>query len=187
MIAVMIVAPWTAMMTAVAVDMAATAGATPLALKCRVALPASPRHLGPASAVLADLVGKIFHCGYFRTLGLLDITSSSCHCSWDVKPAGYVEGVGAPLLGADGSTADVGGASQQTRHARRVYVGGLGDVSEGEIASFFTELVTRLGCVMGTPCTCIVFIATLLLSVFELCIPSLFLQSRNHPAKECVQ
>lgn len=31
--------------------------------------------------------------------------------------------------------------SQQTRHARRVYVGGLGDVTESEIAEFFTDLV----------------------------------------------
>lgn len=40
-----------------------------------------------------------------------------------------------------GDAALVGAASQQTRHARRVYVGGLGDVTEAEIADFFTDLV----------------------------------------------
>lgn len=62
--------------------------------------------------------------------------------SWDVKPAGYVDGI-AMIPGADGVAADIGGASQQTRHARRIYVGGLGDVTEAEIADFFAELVRK--------------------------------------------
>jgi hypothetical protein len=35
--------------------------------------------------------------------------------------------------------------SQQTRHARRLYVGGLGDVSEAEIADYFNDLVRAVG------------------------------------------
>jgi len=52
----------------------------------------------------------------------------------------------APAVPCLGLTAvlDIGGASEQTRHARRIYVGGLGEVTEAEIAEFFKELVYKL-------------------------------------------
>ncbi|KAF1322425.1 Splicing factor u2af large, partial [Globisporangium splendens] len=36
-----------------------------------------------------------------------------------------------------------GGNSQQTRHARRIYVGGIGDVNEAEISEFFNDVIDR--------------------------------------------
>lgn len=36
-----------------------------------------------------------------------------------------------------------GGNSQQTRHARRLYVGGIGDVNEAEISEFFNDVIDR--------------------------------------------
>lgn len=36
-----------------------------------------------------------------------------------------------------------GGNSQQTRHARRLYVGGIGDVNENEISEFFNDVIDR--------------------------------------------
>lgn len=36
-----------------------------------------------------------------------------------------------------------GGNSQQTRHARRLYVGGIGEVSEPEITEFFNDVIDR--------------------------------------------
>ncbi|TYZ61668.1 hypothetical protein PybrP1_010667 [[Pythium] brassicae (nom. inval.)] len=36
-----------------------------------------------------------------------------------------------------------GGNSQQTRHARRLYVGGLGEVGEQEITEFFNDVIDR--------------------------------------------
>jgi splicing factor U2AF subunit len=39
---------------------------------------------------------------------------------------------------------------QQTRHARRIYVGGIGDATEGELSSFFNETLQKaLGPVAG--------------------------------------
>ena len=64
------------------------------------------------------------------------------HDRWDVKPSGYADGA-IPLPGTEGLAADMSGASQQTRHARRIYVGGLADVTEAEIADFFSNLVRK--------------------------------------------
>ncbi|ETN05010.1 hypothetical protein F442_13867 [Phytophthora nicotianae P10297] len=35
------------------------------------------------------------------------------------------------------------GMSQQTRHARRLYVGGIGEISEAEITAFFNDVIDR--------------------------------------------
>jgi RNA recognition motif-containing protein len=35
------------------------------------------------------------------------------------------------------------GQSQQTRHARRLYVGGIGEISEPEITAFFNDVIDR--------------------------------------------
>lgn len=37
----------------------------------------------------------------------------------------------------------MGGGAQQTRHARRIYVGGIGEVSEMEITEFFNDVIDR--------------------------------------------
>lgn len=73
-----------------------------------------------------------------------------------MKPAGWVEGMIAPTTsappgaehGAGSSGAGSSGGSgqwvappQQTRHARRIYVGGLENVPESEIASFFNDII----------------------------------------------
>jgi len=72
---------------------------------------------------------------------------------WDVRPgggggadyAGFASGVdGGGVGGASaGAGALTDAAAQQTRHARRLYVGGLTDVPEREIESFFADVARR--------------------------------------------
>lgn len=45
--------------------------------------------------------------------------------------------------GGNAGHAPGGGYSQQTRHARRLYVGGIGDVNETEITEFFNDVIDR--------------------------------------------
>lgn len=45
--------------------------------------------------------------------------------------------------GGGGSGGPSGGYSQQTRHARRLYVGGIGEVNETEITEFFNDVIDR--------------------------------------------
>jgi splicing factor U2AF subunit len=45
--------------------------------------------------------------------------------------------------GSGGGGGPSGGYSQQTRHARRLYVGGIGDVNETEITEFFNDVIDR--------------------------------------------
>lgn len=35
-------------------------------------------------------------------------------------------------------------SNQQTRHARRLYVGGIGDITEAELQQFFNETVSKI-------------------------------------------
>ncbi len=68
---------------------------------------------------------------------------------WDVRPPGWVEGMPIPVAGASaagvGAHGGGGGSytvpTQQTRHARRLYVGGLEAVPEAEIAELFSAII----------------------------------------------
>lgn len=47
----------------------------------------------------------------------------------------------------------MGVGGQQTRHARRLYVGGIGhDATEAEIAGYFNDIISRVRCLPGWCC-----------------------------------
>ena len=60
---------------------------------------------------------------------------------WDLKAEGWTEGQFAPTTNAPPTSGAASAPTQQTRHARRVYVGGLEAVPEQEIAELFTAII----------------------------------------------